>query len=210
MEQLWETTAALARQGRTFRSGLPRPFDLALFIREFEQEVQAPFAPGLARAATAPLAWVAARRGLTLAQARDAASQARARRPAPPALARDAPARRARPRRGRRRPGGADRPGQADRTGASPARGRMSRTHPQRRACHLPIAGTGDRAQGQTKPRSSQQEETMTPAPQVTTPQPRRTVSRNTGLLIAAEGAAFALASAAHFITSFTDAAIRN
>jgi mannose-6-phosphate isomerase-like protein (cupin superfamily) len=64
MEQLWETVAALADEGRTFRSGLPRPLDLALFIREFEHEVRAPFAPGLARAATAPLAWLAVRRGL--------------------------------------------------------------------------------------------------------------------------------------------------
>jgi mannose-6-phosphate isomerase-like protein (cupin superfamily) len=64
MEQLWETVAALAAEGRTFRSGLPRPLDLAVFMREFEQEVRAPFAPGLTRAATAPLAWLAVRRGL--------------------------------------------------------------------------------------------------------------------------------------------------
>jgi len=65
MEQLWETTVALAAEGRTFRSGLPKPLDLALFMREFEEEVQAPFAPRVVRAATAPLAWLAARRGLT-------------------------------------------------------------------------------------------------------------------------------------------------
>ena len=65
MEQLWETTVALAEEGRTFRSGLPRPLELALFMREFEHEVQAPFAPGAVRAATAPLAWLATRRGLT-------------------------------------------------------------------------------------------------------------------------------------------------
>ena len=65
MEQLWETVVALAQQGRTFRSGLPRPVDLALFMREFEQEVQPPLAPGLVRAATAPLAWLATRRGLS-------------------------------------------------------------------------------------------------------------------------------------------------
>jgi mannose-6-phosphate isomerase-like protein (cupin superfamily) len=64
MEQLWETVAALAAEGRTFRSGLPRPLDLAVFMREFEQEVRAPFAPGLTRAATVPLAWLAVRRGL--------------------------------------------------------------------------------------------------------------------------------------------------
>jgi cupin domain len=64
MEQLYETTVALAREGRTFRSGLPRPLDLALFMREFDDEVRAPFAPGLVRALSAPLAWLAARRGL--------------------------------------------------------------------------------------------------------------------------------------------------
>jgi len=64
MKQLWETTVALAADGRTFRSGLPKPLDLALFMREFEQEVQPPFAPGLVRTVTAPLAWLAVRRGL--------------------------------------------------------------------------------------------------------------------------------------------------
>jgi quercetin dioxygenase-like cupin family protein len=84
MEQLWETVVALAAEGRTFRSGLPRPLDLALFMREFEQEVRAPFAPGMARAATAPLAWLAARRGLARRyQAPGIGDQARARKPAP-------------------------------------------------------------------------------------------------------------------------------
>jgi quercetin dioxygenase-like cupin family protein len=64
MEQLYETVVALAREGRTLRSGMPKPLELALFMREFEQEVQAPVAPGLVRAAMAPLAWMAARRGL--------------------------------------------------------------------------------------------------------------------------------------------------
>ena len=83
MEQLWETVVALAQEGRTFRSGLPRPLDLALFMREFEQEVRAPFAPGLARAATAPLAWVAARRGLTRRYLEPVTrDEARARKPA--------------------------------------------------------------------------------------------------------------------------------
>jgi quercetin dioxygenase-like cupin family protein len=65
MERLYETVVALARDGRTLRSGMPKPLELALFLREFEQEVQAPVAPELVRAATAPLAWLAARRGLT-------------------------------------------------------------------------------------------------------------------------------------------------
>jgi len=64
MEQLYETVVALARDGRTMRTGMPKPLDLALFMRAFDQEVQAPLAPGLFRAATAPLAWLAARRGL--------------------------------------------------------------------------------------------------------------------------------------------------
>ncbi len=64
MEQLYETAVALARQGRTLPSGMPKPLDLALFMREFEQEVQAPFAPGMVRAMMAPLAWLGARRGL--------------------------------------------------------------------------------------------------------------------------------------------------
>jgi len=81
MEQLWETVVALAQQGRTFRSGLPRPVDLALFMREFEQEVQPPLAPGLVRAATAPLAWLGARRGVSLDQVRRAAGT-QVRRPA--------------------------------------------------------------------------------------------------------------------------------
>jgi len=64
MEQLYETVVALAREGRTLRSGMPKPLELALFMREFEREVRAPVAPGLVRAAMAPLVWMAARRGL--------------------------------------------------------------------------------------------------------------------------------------------------
>ena len=84
MGQLWETTVALAAEGRTLPSGLPRPLDLALFMREFEQEVQPPFAPRLVRAATAPLAWLAIRRGLGRRyQAPALQDPARARRPVP-------------------------------------------------------------------------------------------------------------------------------
>jgi quercetin dioxygenase-like cupin family protein len=64
MEELYETAVALAREGRTLRTGLPKPLDLALFMREFDQEVRAPFAPGLVGAVMAPLAWMGARRGL--------------------------------------------------------------------------------------------------------------------------------------------------
>jgi quercetin dioxygenase-like cupin family protein len=63
MEQLFETVVALAQQGRTMMGGIPKPLDLALFTREFEQEVQAAFPPRwLQRLALAPLAWLAHRR----------------------------------------------------------------------------------------------------------------------------------------------------
>jgi quercetin dioxygenase-like cupin family protein len=81
MEQLYETVASLAREGRTLPSGMPKPLDLALFMREFEQEVRAPVAPGLVRAVMAPLAMVAARRGLD--QRYRALPSLAARRPAP-------------------------------------------------------------------------------------------------------------------------------
>jgi quercetin dioxygenase-like cupin family protein len=64
MEHLFETVAALAGEGRTLRSGMPRPLELAVFMREFEAEVRAPLAPGVVRAVMAPLAWMAIRRGL--------------------------------------------------------------------------------------------------------------------------------------------------
>jgi hypothetical protein len=64
MEELFETVAALAREGRTFPSGMPRPLELAMFMREFEREVKAPVAPGLVRAVMSPLVWIARRRGL--------------------------------------------------------------------------------------------------------------------------------------------------
>jgi mannose-6-phosphate isomerase-like protein (cupin superfamily) len=64
MEQLFETAVALAEEGRTMMNGIPKPLDLALFTREFEQEVQAALPPlWLLRLALAPLAWLAQRRG---------------------------------------------------------------------------------------------------------------------------------------------------
>jgi quercetin dioxygenase-like cupin family protein len=64
MEQLFETAVALAEDGRTMLNGIPRPLDLALLTREFEQEVQGAFPPRwLQRLAFAPLAWIAKRRG---------------------------------------------------------------------------------------------------------------------------------------------------
>jgi mannose-6-phosphate isomerase-like protein (cupin superfamily) len=65
MEELFETTVALAREGRATATGMPQPLDLALFMREFEAEVGAPFVPAaVVRAVIAPLAWLARRRGL--------------------------------------------------------------------------------------------------------------------------------------------------
>jgi hypothetical protein len=39
MEQLFETAVALAEQGRTTKSGIPKPLDLALSTREFADQV---------------------------------------------------------------------------------------------------------------------------------------------------------------------------
>ena len=64
MEQLFETVVALAREGRTFGNGMPKPLELALFMRHFGEEVRVPVAPGLVRAVMWPLAWMAKRRGL--------------------------------------------------------------------------------------------------------------------------------------------------
>jgi quercetin dioxygenase-like cupin family protein len=66
MEQLFETVVALASEGRTFGNGMPKPLELALFMRHFEDEVRSPVAPGLVRAMMRPLAWMARRRGLDL------------------------------------------------------------------------------------------------------------------------------------------------
>jgi quercetin dioxygenase-like cupin family protein len=65
MEQLFETTVALAQEGRTNRKGMPRPLDLALFVREYQDEVRAPFPPApVVKAVMAPLVWMAKHRGL--------------------------------------------------------------------------------------------------------------------------------------------------
>jgi hypothetical protein len=64
MEQLFETAVALAEDGRTTGKGMPKPFDLALFVREYRREVKAPFPPApIVRAMLAPLAWMATRKG---------------------------------------------------------------------------------------------------------------------------------------------------
>jgi quercetin dioxygenase-like cupin family protein len=85
MEDLFETVAALAAEGRTLPSGMPRPLDLALFMREFTGEVAAPLAPGLVRAVMTPLAAIGERRGLAARYRRyhRVPAAAASRRPAP-------------------------------------------------------------------------------------------------------------------------------
>jgi mannose-6-phosphate isomerase-like protein (cupin superfamily) len=71
MEQLFETAVALAEQGRTMLGGIPKPLELALFTREFGEEVEAAFPPRwLQGLALAPLAWFASRRGRSLDETR--------------------------------------------------------------------------------------------------------------------------------------------
>ena len=60
MEQLLETAVRLAEDGRTLRSGMPRPLALAQFTRRFRREVRGPFPPAWVQQATmAPLAALA-------------------------------------------------------------------------------------------------------------------------------------------------------
>ena len=64
MERLFETAVELAEEDRVTSKGMPKPLDLALFVREFKDEVRGPGTPGwVQRAALAPLAWIARRRG---------------------------------------------------------------------------------------------------------------------------------------------------
>jgi mannose-6-phosphate isomerase-like protein (cupin superfamily) len=64
MEELFETTVALAEEGRTTSKGMPKPLDLALFVQEYADEVQGAFPPvWVQRATMAPLARIARKRG---------------------------------------------------------------------------------------------------------------------------------------------------
>jgi quercetin dioxygenase-like cupin family protein len=64
MEELFETVTDLAQDGRVTKKGMPKPLDLALFVREYKDEVQAPFPPRfMQQAAMIPLAFIARRRG---------------------------------------------------------------------------------------------------------------------------------------------------
>jgi quercetin dioxygenase-like cupin family protein len=65
MQELLETAAAMARAQHAAARRLPRPLELALFMRDFEREVRAPYLPAaLVGAVIRPLAWLARRRGL--------------------------------------------------------------------------------------------------------------------------------------------------
>ena len=65
MEELFETAVELAEDGRTNRKGMPKPLDLALFVREYSDEVQGAFPPvWVQRLTLAPVAWFARKRGL--------------------------------------------------------------------------------------------------------------------------------------------------
>jgi quercetin dioxygenase-like cupin family protein len=64
MEEMFETNVALAKEGKVMKSGMPKPLELALFVREFADEVKAPFPPApVVRTLMAPLAAIAKRRG---------------------------------------------------------------------------------------------------------------------------------------------------
>lgn len=65
MAEMLQTAAALAREDHATHRRIPRPFDLALFLHQFEREVQIPFVPAaVSRAITRPFAWLAASGGL--------------------------------------------------------------------------------------------------------------------------------------------------
>ena len=65
MLQLLETAAAMAQAQHAAARKLPSPVDLALFMRDFEREVRAPYLPAaLVRAVIRPAAWLAGRCGL--------------------------------------------------------------------------------------------------------------------------------------------------
>lgn len=78
MERLFETAVALAEQGRTMLGGIPKPLELALFTREFSDEVRAAVRPRwLQRLVLAPLAWLARRLGRNLVDPPEGARPAR-------------------------------------------------------------------------------------------------------------------------------------
>jgi quercetin dioxygenase-like cupin family protein len=65
MLQLLETAAAMARAQHAAARRMPSPVDMALFMRDFEREVRAPYLPAaLVRAVIRVAAWLARRCGL--------------------------------------------------------------------------------------------------------------------------------------------------
>ncbi len=65
MRELLETAAAMARAQHAAARRLPHPLELALFMRDFEREVRAPYLPAaLVGTVIRPLAWLARRCGL--------------------------------------------------------------------------------------------------------------------------------------------------
>jgi quercetin dioxygenase-like cupin family protein len=64
MQELLETAAAMAQTQHAAARRLPSPVDLALFMRDFEREVRAPYLPAaLVRAVIGSAAWLARRCG---------------------------------------------------------------------------------------------------------------------------------------------------
>ena len=60
MQQLFERSGDLGRRGNLLGTHLPRPGDLAVFLREFEREVAVPFLPRrLVHWLLAPIVWLA-------------------------------------------------------------------------------------------------------------------------------------------------------
>ena len=60
MEQLLETVCEYAETGRVLRTGMPKPLELAVFVKAFKDEVHAPFPPAaIQRASLAPLRAIA-------------------------------------------------------------------------------------------------------------------------------------------------------
>jgi quercetin dioxygenase-like cupin family protein len=65
MRELLETAAALAQDQHAAGRRLPSPVDLALFMRDFEREVRAPYLPmPLVRSVVRLVAWLCRRAGL--------------------------------------------------------------------------------------------------------------------------------------------------
>lgn len=65
MQDLLQTAAAMAQNQHAAARKMPRLLDLALFMRDFEREVRAPYLPtALVRCVVRPVAWLARRCGI--------------------------------------------------------------------------------------------------------------------------------------------------